>query len=219
MAERIDLTQSTGDLFNESVESALRYLRAGEVIIAASEHGYVYLANAFDKDAVNAIHILRGNSAGITLQVFVKDKNMARGVATAFTLQQEGLLDKFWPGLLSVTVKSQAGLTWNLGDDRRLGKVNLRSPNNKFISAILEQSGPLATSSAALVGKPTVLDLASLAIYESDVGAIFDEGILGAGLASTWLEISENEITVKRVGAISIEELQAVIPSISATNL
>jgi len=100
MAERIDLTQSTGDLFNESVESALRYLRAGEVIIAASEHGYVYLANAFDKDAVNAIHILRGNSAGITLQVFVKDKNMARGVATAFTLQQEGLLDKFWPGLL-----------------------------------------------------------------------------------------------------------------------
>ena len=88
MAERIDLTQSTGDLFNESVESALRYLRAGEVIIAASEHGYVYLANAFDKDAVNAIHILRGNSAGITLQVFVKDKNMARGVATGLTLQQ-----------------------------------------------------------------------------------------------------------------------------------
>ena len=139
MAERINLTQSTKDLFDESVESALRYLRAGEVIIAASEHGYVYLANAFDKDAVNAIHILRGNSAGITLQVFIKDKNMARGVATGLTLQQEGLLDKFWPGLLSVTLKSQPGLTWNLGDDRRLGKVNLRSPNSKFISAILEQ--------------------------------------------------------------------------------
>lgn len=70
MAERIHLTQSSGDAFNDSVESALRYLRAGEVIIAAAEHGYVYLANAFDKDAVNAIHILRGNSVGVTLQVF-----------------------------------------------------------------------------------------------------------------------------------------------------
>jgi tRNA threonylcarbamoyl adenosine modification protein (Sua5/YciO/YrdC/YwlC family) len=189
------------------------------VIIAASEHGYVYLANAFDKDAVNAIHILRGNSAGITLQVFVKDKNMARGVATGFTLQQEALLDKFWPGLLSVTVKSQPGLTWNLGDDRRLGKVNLRSPNSKFILAILEQSGPLATSSAALVGQPTVLDLATLAIYESDIGAIFDEGLLTAGPLSTWVEFSENEITLQRVGAITIEQLKATVPTISSPTL
>jgi tRNA threonylcarbamoyl adenosine modification protein (Sua5/YciO/YrdC/YwlC family) len=219
MAERIQLTQSNEDSFNESVETALRYLRAGEVIIAAAEHGYVYLANAFDKDAVNAIHILRGNSAGTTLQVFVKDKNMAKGVTAALTLQQEGLLDKFWPGLLSVTIKSQPGLTWNLGDDRRLGKVNLRSPKSKFISAILEQSGPLATSSAAFVGKPTVLDLATLAIYESDIGAIFDEGLLTAGPLSTWVEFSENEITLQRVGAITVEQLRARVPTISAPNL
>jgi tRNA A37 threonylcarbamoyladenosine synthetase subunit TsaC/SUA5/YrdC len=144
---------------------------------------------------------------------------MARGVATGLTLQQEGLLDKFWPGLLSVTLKSQPGLTWNLGDDRRLGKVNLRSPNSKFISAILEQSGPLATSSAALVGKPTVLDLATLAIYESDIGAIFDEGPLPAGPLSTWVEFSENEITLQRVGAITVEQLRASVPTISAPTL
>ena len=219
MAERIGLTQSTGDLFNESVESALRYLRAGEVIIAASEHGYVYLANAFDKDAVNAIQILRGNSAGITLQVFVKDKNMARGVATGFTLQQEGLLDKFWPGLLSVTVKSQPGLTWNLGDDRRLGKVNLRSPKKKFLQAILEQSGPLATSSAALAGKSAVVDSNTLEVYENDIGAIFDESVLQVGPLSTLIEFSENEITLMREGAISLEDLKALVPSISAPNL
>lgn len=144
---------------------------------------------------------------------------MAKGITTSLTLQQEGLLDKFWPGLLSVTLKSQAGLTWNLGDDRRLGKVNLRSPKSKFISAILEQSGPLATSSAALVGKPTILDLATLTIYESDIGAIFDEGLLPAGPLSTWVEFSENEITLQRVGAITLEQLRASVPTISAPNL
>jgi tRNA A37 threonylcarbamoyladenosine synthetase subunit TsaC/SUA5/YrdC len=141
---------------------------------------------------------------------------MASGISTAFTLQQQALLKKFWPGLLSVTVKAQPGLTWNLGDDRRLGKVNLRAPNKKFISALLEQSGPLATSSAALVGQPTILDLGTLNIYESDIGAIFDEAVLPAGPLSTWVEFFENEITLQRVGAISFEQLQALVPSISA---
>ena len=190
MAERISLVNSSDKQFTEAVDTALRYLRSGEVIIAAAEHGYVYLANAFDKDAVNAIQILRANPVATTLQVLVCDKKMASGVSTALTVQQDALLEKFWPGLLSVTVKAQPGLTWNLGDDRRLGKVNLRAPNRKFISALLEQSGPLATSSAALVGKPTILDLNTLNIYESDVGAIFDEAVLPAGPLSTWVEFS-----------------------------
>ena len=219
MAERISLVNSSDKQFSEAVDTALRYLRSGEVIIAAAEHGYVYLANAFDKDAVNAIQILRANPAATTLQVLVCDKKMASGVSTALTVQQDALLEKFWPGLLSVTVKAQPGLTWNLGDDRRLGKVNLRAPNRKFISALLEQSGPLATSSAALVGKPTILDLNTLNIYESDVGAIFDEAVLLAGPLSTWVEFSENEITLQRVGAISLEQLQALVPTISAPTL
>lgn len=219
MAERIHLVDASDLHFAAAVDSALRYLQVGEVIIVAAEHGYVYLANAFDKDAVNSIQILRGNPVATTLQVLVKDKNMAHGVCTSLTVQQESVLVKFWPGLLSVTVKAQPGLTWNLGDDRRLGKVNLRAPNKKFIQEVLEKSGPLATSSAALIDKPTILDLSTLTIYESDVGAIFDEGVLPPGPLSTWIEFTENEITLQRVGAISIEQLQALVPTISALNL
>ena len=219
MAERISLIDASDQDFQQAVESALRYLRAGEVIIAAAEHGYVYLANAFDKDAVNAIQILRTNSPGVTLQVLVRDRNMALGLSAALTVQQQSVLDKFWPGLLSVTVKAQPGLTWNLGDDRRLGKVNLRSPKKKFLQAILEQSGPLATSSAALAGKPAVVDSNTLEVYENDIGAIFDESVLQVGPLSTLIEFSENEITLMREGAISLEDLKALVPTISAPNL
>lgn len=219
MAERISLIDASDQDFQQAVESALRYLRAGEVIIAAAEHGYVYLANAFDKDAVNAIQILRTNSPGVTLQVLVRDRNMALGLSAALTVQQQSLLDKFWPGLLSVTVKAQPGLTWNLGDDRRLGKVNLRSPKKKFLQAILEQSGPLATASAALAGKSAVVDSNTLEVYENDIGAIFDESVLQVGPLSTLIEFSENEITLMREGAISLEDLKALVPTISAPNL
>jgi tRNA threonylcarbamoyl adenosine modification protein (Sua5/YciO/YrdC/YwlC family) len=219
VAERISLIDASDQDFQQAVESALRYLRAGEVIIAAAEHGYVYLANAFDKDAVNAIQILRTNSPGVTLQVLVRDRNMALGLSAALTVQQQSLLDKFWPGLLSVTVKAQPGLTWNLGDDRRLGKVNLRSPKKKFLQAILEQSVPLATSSAARAGKSAVVDSNTLEVYENDIGAIFDESVLQVGPLSTLIEFSENEITLMREGAISLEDLKALVPTISAPNL
>ena len=219
MAERISLIDASDEDFQQAVESALRYLRAGEVIIAAAEHGYVYLANAFDKDAVNAIQILRTNSPGVTLQVLVRDRNMALGLSAALTVQQQSVLDKFWPGLLSVTVKAQPGLTWNLGDDRRLGKVNLRSPKKKFLQAILEHSGPLAISSAALAGKSAVVDSNTLEVYENDIGAIFDESVLQVGPLSTLIEFSENEITLMREGAISLEDLKALVPTISAPNL
>jgi tRNA threonylcarbamoyl adenosine modification protein (Sua5/YciO/YrdC/YwlC family) len=219
MAERIVLNGIKESEISEAVGTAVRYINAGEVIVVAAEFGYIYLANAFDKDAVKAIHILRGDQSGVAAQVFIKETKVLPGIAKVSNLNADQLLAKFWPGLLSVTVNCQPGLSWDLGDEQRLGKVNVRVPNRKFLNRILESTGPLAAASVSLIGKPVIKDLTKLPIYESDVGAIFDEGILDSGPASTWLEISENEITVKRVGAISIEELQAVIPSISATNL
>jgi tRNA threonylcarbamoyl adenosine modification protein (Sua5/YciO/YrdC/YwlC family) len=219
MAERVVLNGIKESEISEAVATAVRYINAGEVIVVAAEFGYIYLANAFDKDAVKAIHILRGDQSGVAAQVFIKETKVLSGIAKVSNLNADQLLAKFWPGLLSVTVNCQPGLSWDLGDEQRLGKVNVRVPNRKFLNRILESTGPLAAASVSLIGKPVIKDLTKLPVYESDVGAIFDEGILDSGPASTWLEISENEITVKRVGAISIEELQAVIPSISATSL
>ena len=219
MAERIVLSGIKESEISEAVGTAVRYINAGEVIVVAAEFGYIYLANAFDKDAVKAIHILRGDQSGVAAQVFIKETKVLPGIAKVSNLNADQILAKFWPGLLSVTVNCQPGLSWDLGDEQRLGKVNVRVPNRKFLNRILESTGPLAAASVSLIGKPVIKDLTKLPVYESDVGAIFDEGILDSGPASTWLEISENEITVKRVGAISIEELQAVIPSISATSL
>ena len=55
MAQRIDLT--TEDL-SISVDTAIRNINAGEVIVAPSEFGYIYLCDAFKHDAVKAFHKL-----------------------------------------------------------------------------------------------------------------------------------------------------------------
>ena len=219
MAERVVLNNLKDSEFNEAVETAVRYIKSGEVIIAAAEHGYVYLADAFDKDAVKAIHILRGDRTNVVAQVFIGDIKVLTGISARLTQEQENLLNTFWPGLLSVTMKSQLALSWDLGDERRLGKVNVRLPNRKFLNAILLKTGPLAAASVALTGESAILDLTKVSIYESDIGVIFDEGQLESGQLSTWIDLSENEITVIRVGDISLEQLRSIVPTISTPNL
>ena len=219
MAERVLVDNLDDSKFNEAVDTAVRYLKSGEVIIAAAEHGYVYLADAFDKDAVKAIHILRGDRTNVVAQVFIGDIKVLTGITARLTQEQDNLLKAFWPGLLSVTMKSQLALSWDLGDERRLGKVNVRLPNRKFLNAILLKTGPLAVASVALTGESAILDLKKLSIYESDIGVVFDEGQLASGQLSTWIDISENEITVVRVGDISLEKLRSIVPTISTPNL
>lgn len=219
MAERVSLDNLEDSKFNEAIDTAVRYIKSGEVIIAAAEHGYVYLADAFDKEAVKAIHILRGNRTNVVTQVFIGDIKVLSGITKRLTQEQDNLLKAFWPGLLSVTMKSQLALSWDLGDERRLGKVNVRLPNRKFLNAVLLKTGPLAVASVALTGKGAILDLKKLSIYESDIGVIFDEGELESGQLSTWIDISENEITVIRVGDISLEQLRSIVPTISTPNL
>ena len=219
MAERVLLDNLDDSKFNVAVDTAVRYLKSGEVIIAAAEHGYVYLADAFDKDAVKAIHILRGDRTNVVAQVFIGDIKVLTGITARLTQEQDNLLKAFWPGLLSVTMKSQLALSWDLGDERRLGKVNVRLPNRKFLNTILLKTGPLAAASVALTGESAVLDLTKVSIYESDIGVIFDEGQLESGQLSTWIDLSENEITVIRVGDISLEQLRSIVPTISTPNL
>jgi len=219
MAERVLLDTLDDSKFNEAVDTAVRYIKSGEVIIAAAEHGYVYLADAFDKDAVKAIHILRGDRTNVVAQVFIGDIKVLTGITARLTQEHDNLLKAFWPGLLSVTMKSQLALSWDLGDERRLGKVNVRLPNRKFLNAILLKTGPLAAASVALTGESAILDLTKVSIYESDIGVIFDEGQLESGQLSTWIDLSENEITVIRVGDISLEQLRSIVPTISTPNL
>lgn len=219
MAERIRDFIDSESRFIEAVDSAVRYINAGTVIIVATESGYAYVANAFDTKAVKSIHVMRGDCEGVAAQVFIKGIEVLAGIAHPINFQQRQVLEKFWPGQLSVTIKSQPGLNWDLGDERRLGKINVRVPNKKFISKVLEKTGPLATASIAFTGRTAIVDLSQIIIREAEVGAVFDEGILENAGHTTIVEFSENEITLQREGAVSILKLKPLIPSILPTNL
>ncbi|CAB4704045.1 MAG: translation factor (SUA5) [Actinobacteria bacterium] len=211
MAQRIDLTSEDLAI---AVETAVRNITAGEVIVVPSEFGYIYLCDAFAQDAVKALHILRGDGEAVAAQVFIKDPTVLTGLVKSVSDDIKVLTEKFWPGGLSITFNANPGLSWNLGDGGRLGKVNIRIPNHNFLLEILKNTGPLATASAALTGKVATLDLTQLPIYESDIGVIFSAGILTSPGKSTVIDATGSQLKIKRIGVISENEIRAVIPNL-----
>ncbi len=208
---RIDL--KAGDS-KKHVARALKEIRAGYVIVVPLEHGYVYLADAFSQYAVRALHVLRGDEDGVAAQVLAHSADTVSGIARELSADAEKLMKEFWPGLLSLNLRPNIGLNWDLGDDKELDLFSVRVPKATFVRAILKQSGPLAVASAALAGSGPLLKINRADIKEWDVAAVFDKGPLKAGPQSTVVAVSGSDLRLVRPGAISSEQLLKVAPKI-----
>lgn len=209
---RHDLAQ--GELA-EHVATAVAALKDGYVIVAPLEHSYALIADAFFHDAVRALHVLRGDALGVAAQVAIASHGSIDGIARSISADARTLMENFWPGLLSLNLKPQVGLSWDLGDGNTLDQISVRIPKSEFILEVLKKSGPLVIASAALAGKAAITDSADISYLDSEVAAIFTAGALPAGRASTVIDLTGFRSRVTRQGAISLSEITALVPDIS----
>ena len=205
--ERVDIT--TGDR-SEHLARGLKSIRDGYVIVVPLEHGYVYACDAFSHFAVRAMHVLRGDGLGVVAQVIIPNAKTAQGLSRSMRDDVQDITNAFWPGLLSVNVKPQVGLAWDLGDSGRLDQISLRMPQEGFVLELLQKSGPLAIAGVTNNALPTLLDVERF--ENPGVDVIFDGGHLLAGPRSTVINVSDDGIELIREGAISRESLQKLSP-------
>jgi L-threonylcarbamoyladenylate synthase len=209
MAKDIDLKK--GEL-TRHVNKAAKAIADGFIIVIPMEHSYAYVCDAFRADSVRAMHVLRGDPLFTAAQVIVGSTKTAEGVVREITPEIKGLMKKFWPGMVSMNLRPQIGLSWDLGDNNQLDRVSIRIPKAKFAKALVAQTGPLAVASAARKGMPAPKMLSDVMVLDSDVALKFDSGTLRKGPISTVVEADETGVRVLRVGAVSLEEIQAIVP-------
>jgi L-threonylcarbamoyladenylate synthase len=209
---RHDLSQ--GEL-SEHVATAVAALKDGYVIVAPLENSYALMADAFMHDAVRAMHVLRGDALGVAAQVVISNRSAIDGIARSISPEGRTLMENYWPGLVSLNLRPQAGLNWDLGDGNTLDLISVRVPNTKFILEVLKKSGPVAIASAALVGESAINDSAEISFQDTEVAAIFEEGALPQGGASTVIDLTGIRARIVREGAVSLSEITALVPDIS----
>lgn len=211
MSEIIELTPAE---FAAQVALGAKAIRDGYVIVVPLEHGYAYLCDAFNHDAVRTMHVMRGDALGVAAQVLISDATRAVGIIRDSNEDLQKLTSAFWPGLLSITAKPQLALNWDLGDDRNLDRINVRVPAAEFARALTAEVGPLATASATLVGQPVITSIDDISIDGTHLALIFDGGTLPIGLPTTIVETTETGLKVGRIGAISQAQLTEITPDI-----
>ena len=227
MSTVIDLKK--GEL-TRHINKACKAISDGCIIAIPLEHSYVYVCDAFKADSVRAMHVLRGDPLFTAAQVLVASQIAAQGIVREITPETTALMKKFWPGMLSMNLRPQTGLSWDLGDANHLDQVSIRVPKSKFAKALLAKSGPLAVASAGRADRSSVLSFGSaervvrsaiksideIKVTESDLAFKFNNGVLRNGPLSTVIEADETGVRVLRIGAISLEEILSVVPGATA---
>lgn len=188
-----------------------------ELVVLPTDTVYGIAANAFSPKAVENLLNAKGRDRKQPPPVLIPKIETLSALASDLPLVANQLANAFWPGALTMVLKSQRTLDWDLGETR--GTVALRVPNHKITLALLEDVGPLAVSSANLTGQPAAQTAQQAVEYFGDKVAVYlDSGPVEKGEASTILDLTQvrdgEPIRVLRKGAIPIEQILSVIGNV-----
>ena len=194
-------------------ERVVASIKRGEVVILPLEHSYVYACDAFSFSAVNRLHQLRNDPDGIAAQVIVGKVQTLGGLVQGLTTEVNNLTEEFWPGLLTLNLPQNKSLSWDLGDGGILDNFAVRMPNRLETLEVVNETGPLAIASARFAGAPPITFVENIHQLEA-----LDIGELAAGPLSTVVTLEGENLGVLRVGALTLEDLRNVVPTIELAN-
>ena len=200
----------------EAVEAATLAVQRGELIVLPTDTVYGIGADAFDPAAVRALLLAKGRGREMPPPVLVSAATTLDALATRVPGYARALVEEFWPRPLTLVCHQQTSLQWDLGDTR--GTVAVRMPDHDVAREILERTGPLAVSSANKTGMPAATDADQAEqMLGDDVAVIVDAGEAPGGEASTIVDCTGSQGRILRLGALSLEQLNAVLEPLGAT--
>lgn len=200
----------------QAVEAATMALQGGDLVVLPTDTVYGIAADAFDVDAVADLLVAKGRGRSMPPPVLISSASTLDALAADVPAFARALVEKFWPGPLTLVCRQQGSLQWDLGDAR--GTVALRMPDDEIALEILERTGPLAVSSANETGKPAATDADAAQEMLGDVVAVIvDAGPSRGGEASTIIDATSGQGRVLRIGALSLATLNDVLEPLGAT--
>ncbi|MEH7344294.1 L-threonylcarbamoyladenylate synthase [Bacillus sp. JJ1532] len=198
------------------IAQAADLLKNNEVVAFPTETVYGLGGNAENSEAVAKIFAAKGRPSDNPLIIHIAEDQQLNDFAEDISDQAKLLIKEFWPGPLTLIFKKKEGM---LSDQATAGlsTVAVRMPDHPVALAILKRSGlPIAAPSANRSGKPS--PTAAEHVWEDlngKIAGIVDGGQTGVGVESTVLDCTEEIPVILRPGAVTKEQIEAVIGEVS----
>jgi L-threonylcarbamoyladenylate synthase len=190
------------------VETAVRLLRAGELVAYPTDTVYGLGAAAGDEGAVRRLYAAKGRAPGKALPLLLADTAMAVWIAE-MTPVAHALATRFWPGPLTIVMRKREG--YHSAALAGETTVALRVPDRDVVRSIVGAlKEPITGTSANRSGGRAPRSAQEVAFQLGEmVALVIDGGPTRGGTESTVIDVTaEGGPRILREGAVSREELE-----------
>ncbi|MDO4816315.1 MAG: L-threonylcarbamoyladenylate synthase [Bacillota bacterium] len=199
------------EIFKENFAEAAEIIRAGGLVAVPTETVYGLAGNGLDAAAVEKIYEVKGRPAVKPLALMVPDASAMELYCEDVPEQAKFLAEKFWPGPLSIVLKSKELVP---GIVRAGGStVALRCPDHAMTLGLLKAAKlPFAAPSANPSGEPSPKNAETVkAYFDGKIEGIIDGGECGIGMESTIIDMSAAPYKILRRAALSEEKIRSAL--------
>ncbi|MHB8857498.1 MAG: L-threonylcarbamoyladenylate synthase [Bellilinea sp.] len=194
---------------SQAIQAALLVLQAGGLVAFPTDTVYGLAADPFNRAAIERLYAAKERNMSKAIAVLVGTVEQLSQITPGLSTQAEALAARFWPGALTLVVSRRAELPAQLSV---LPTIGVRMPDHPFALNLLQASGPLATTSANRSGAGNPLTAADvLDQLGGRIELVLDGGTCPGGVPSTVVDCTVPDVRVLREGAISAEDIRAVL--------
>lgn len=189
-----------------ALSDSVKLFAGGKVGVIPTDTVYGLACSASDENAVRRLYNLkdRQNKPGTLIAASIQQL-----VELGIKARYLKAVEHFWPGSISIVIPNYELKYIHLGK----GGIACRLPKSKELVKLLQQTGPLLTSSANQSGKPEATTTEEAIAYFGDkVDFYVDGGDSSGRQPSTIIRIVDDAIEVLREGAVKVTE-QGIIVS------
>ncbi|HMK97492.1 MAG TPA: L-threonylcarbamoyladenylate synthase [Acidimicrobiales bacterium] len=191
-----------------AVRLAVNALQGGDIVGLPTDTVYGLAADPFRTGAADRLFLLKGRPRNVELPVLVADEAQALSLCTAVPLAARRLMERFWPGPLTLVLPRRPELQADLGEDD--ATIGIRCPAHPVPLAVCAWAGPIATTSANRHQEPPLTTAMEVVTsLGPEVALVLDAGPC-TGLPSTVVDCTGEAPRVLRPGRLSTAEVLAV---------
>lgn len=188
-------------------DDAASAFRRGGIIAYPTETFYGLGVDPFNKDAIASLFKLKGRSEASPVSIIIKDNEYLDKVAEEVPPVGKKLIEKFWPGPLTIIFKAKSSIPPELIS--HTGKIGVRVSSNPVCRKLVETIGSAITATSANPSgeRPPVEAKEVLDYFNGSIDILIDGGKLAGRSGSTIVDITGKKAEIIREGEIPSEEI------------
>ena len=193
------------------VTAAVDILDRGGVIVFPTQGLYGLGADALNALAVDRIFAIKQRAFGNPLLVLVPERDAVCDVASEVPPAAIRLMDRFWPGRVTIVLKALSRLPNNLVAGT--GRIGVRVSGHPVARTLVSMFGkPITGTSANISGRTGCYRIEDLdQRVSAQLDMILDAGPLDGGRGSTVVDVTGDSPVIIREGAVSRQEILAAL--------